>query len=94
MRSTGERSAQDAHNPKTGDEIYFITIDGSQCRLEARNGFSQVRHISNATLNSLVKATWNENKEKSLFCVIVGRLHLRIGINTYHVDFDCRRGRY
>ena len=51
-------------NPKTGDEICFITIDGSQCRLEARNGFSQGRNIPKTTLNSLVKATWDDNKGK------------------------------
>ena len=51
-------------NPQTGDEICFITIDGSQCRLEARNGFSQGRNIPKTTLNSLVKATWDDNKEK------------------------------
>lgn len=49
-------------SPNTGDEICFITMEGMQVKLDARDCFGKGRRLSQETLNAPVAAEWDEAK--------------------------------
>jgi len=52
-------------NPKTGDEICFLTIKGAKYMLEAKNGNCEGRRLTDHDLdNFIVDAEWSDSKEE------------------------------
>lgn len=52
-------------NPKTGDEICFLTINGAKYMLEAKKGHSEGRRLTDHDLDNLVvDVEWSDSKGK------------------------------
>ena len=51
-------------NPKTGDEICFITIGMNKYMLDAKYYISAGRPISKEPLDATVEGEWNEEKQE------------------------------
>ena len=51
-------------NPKTGDEICFITIGINKYMLDAKYNMSPGRPLSKETLNATVEDEWDEEKQE------------------------------
>lgn len=49
---------------QTGEEVCFVVIDGIKHTIEAREGYSKGRRISEESLNTQVDLEWDEKEQR------------------------------